>query len=279
MSARPLGAVLLLLVGAAAVTAEETAPDCSKPALRKARASATQAARRKDYKAAIALLAPLAEACGDGDAVERGWLISDLSVDYLKNGQLLECTKLVDEALYPKSDIARSGNDKLTSALEHNGQLCEQARADQYGPFSSTPCPFEIDDAVANDQGGHAATELPAALRPKGASVACLAVVGGKRNSGHVECPRLVLVVRQADGKLQRRPLRLDGSGVDDPTFCCGYDAVAVSFKNGAPMVRLGADTVIRECSGGTARSMLDEILSWKGDALSVVVEASHMVE
>jgi hypothetical protein len=247
--------------------------DCSKTALRAARAVAGQAARRKDYKAAIATLAPLAGGCSDAgaDAVERGWLVSDLSVAYLKDGQLLECKKLVDDALYPKSDIARAGNDKLTSALAHNGELCDRARLAQYGPFSSTPCPFAVDDA--------AATSLPPALCPKEASAACLAIVGGRSAAGKVVCPRLALVTKQKDGTLTRRALRTDKSGLTDETFCCGYDSVAIAIKDGVPMVRLGANSAVRECSGGTAHSLLDEVLAWKGELLTVVVDASNLVE
>src|SRR4051794_2912568 len=115
------GAVMALLMSAAA--AEPPTPDCAKPVLRKARGAAGEAVRRKDYNGAIALLLPLATACEAADPVERGWVVSDLAVAYLKAGQLVECKKLVDDALYPKSDIARSGNDKLTSALAHNGEL------------------------------------------------------------------------------------------------------------------------------------------------------------
>jgi hypothetical protein len=273
-------ALAALLMSGSPPRAGESPRDCSKAALRKARAVAAEAERRKDHKAAIAALAALAHACDEAEPVERGWLLSDLAVDYLKNGQLLECKKLVDEALDPKSDVARAGNDKLTSALAHNGELCEKALVAQHGSFTSTPCPLTIDDAARNDAGGVAATALPTALWPKGASAACLAVVGGApHDSGKVVCPRLALVVKSEDGKVTRRSLRTSRSGLTDETFCCGYDTIAVGIKDGAPRVRVGADTLVRECSGGTAHATLDEILEWKGDMLTVIVNASNLVE
>jgi hypothetical protein len=252
--------------------------DCSKAALRKARSVANQAARRTDYKAAIATLAPFRTTCDEADPVEHGWLLSDLAVDYLKDGQPVECKKLVDDALYPKSAVAQAGNDKLMSALAHNGELCGKALVAQYGPFDTTPCPFAIADAAKNDTGGMAATALPATLWPKGAEAACLAVVS-RQDSDKVVCPRLSLVVKAKDGKLTRRALKTNKSGLTAEMFCCGYDTVAVGIKDGTPMVRLGADTPVRECSGGTAHASLDEVLAWKGDILTVVLDASQMVE
>jgi hypothetical protein len=268
-----------VLISATAANAGETPLDCSKAALRRARAAAGQAARHKDYKAAIAALAPLARACDDGDPVELGWVVSDLAVDYLKDGRLLECKQLVDEVLYPKSAIARSGNDKLTNALAHNGELCQKALVTQYGPFSSAPCPFAIDGAATHDSGNAAAVALPAELWPKEATAACLAVVDGRTASGQVVCPRVAVVARQKDGKLTRHALRTAGGGLGDTTFCCGYDTVAIGTRDGKPMVRIGASTVVRECSGGSAHSTLDEVLAWKGDVLTLVVDASGMVE
>lgn len=266
-------ALLVLLTSGWSASAAESARDCSKAALRKARAAAAEAARRKDYKAAIAVLSPLGSACGEADAVERGWLASDLAVDYLKDGQLLECRKLLDNVLHPKSDIAAAGNDKVLGALAHNQDLCESAFAEQYGPFSSASCPLTVEDAAKNEAGGVAAVALPQALWPKGAGAACLAVVRGGR-----KCPRVMLVVQRSDGKLKRSALKTEKSGLSDETFCCGYDTIAVGIKNATPMVRLGADTLVRECSGGTAQSTLDEVLAWKGDLLSLVVDASNMV-
>jgi hypothetical protein len=266
-------ALAALVMSGWPASAAESSRDCSKPALRKARAAAAEAARRKDYKAAIAALSPLAAACDEADAVERGWLVSDLAVDYLKDGQLLECKKLIDQALFPKSDIASASNDKLSSALAHNGELCEEAFAAQYGPFSSAPCPLTVDDATKNEAGGVAAVALPQSLWPKGASAACLAVVAGAG-----KCPRVIVVVQRSDGKLNRRTLKAELSGLSDETFCCGYDTIAIGIKNATPMVRLGADTVVRECSGGTAHSTLDEVLAWRRDLLSLVVDASTLV-
>ena len=70
-------ALASVLLSATAASAAETPPDCAKAALRKARAVAGQAARHKDYKAAIAALAPLVGACDDGDPVELGWVVSN----------------------------------------------------------------------------------------------------------------------------------------------------------------------------------------------------------
>jgi hypothetical protein len=133
---------------------------------------------------------------------------------------------------------------------------------------------------VEDDNGGKAATDLPTALWPKGASAACLALVGGHANyqhDGNVVCPHVALVV-QRNGKITRRALQADDSGLIDEQFCCGYDTVAVGIKDGAAMVRVGADVGVTDCNGGPGHATLDEVLKWKGDVLTVVVDASSKV-
>jgi hypothetical protein len=280
---------VLSAVVAVAATEAQAKPgkgsDCSKGAMRKARAAADKAVRGKDYKAAIATLETFRNQCADVelDPVASAWLIGDLAVAYWKAGQYLECRKLMELETFPKSDVAQGGNDKLMSALDYNLEQCSKAFDAEYATLAANPCPLAIDDAVAS-------AALPAALVPKGATAACMALVPGPAapaaahagsdddDDDDVVCPRLAVVSKGSSGKLVRRPLGAADQSLADPTFCCGLNQVAVGVKDGKALVRIGADTWARECHGGTATSTLDTIFEWKGSALTPVVDASNVV-
>jgi hypothetical protein len=259
--------------------------DCSKTAKRKARAAADKAMKAKDYKAAIATLEPLAH-CNDTDqeAIESAWLQGDLAVAYDKNGQYVECKRLVEPLVFPKSDVARQANDKLLGALQYNLDHCQKQFDAQYASIKGDACPLKLDDAVA-------AASLPAALVPKpaGAGPACVALLPGAASAAkkddskqdddglaEVVCPQ-VAVVWKAKGKLERQALAVDAGALGDD-FCCGMTRIAVGSKDGKALVRISSPEWVRECHGGTATMSLDTIFEWKGSALSVVSDASNLL-
>jgi len=281
---RKIAVAWVLIVGAGVAHAKN---ECSKASMRKARAAADKSARAKDYAKAIATLEAARKAC-DGaspDAVEEAWLVGDLAVAYWKSGNLLACRQLMEEETFPKSDASRAGNDKLMGALEYNLEQCEKAFDAQYAALKSDACPLTIDDAAA-------AAALPASLFPKGATAACVAIVPDPTPpaapaaaagddvdaDSDVSCPRLAVVSKGKGGKIDRKLLGAGDSNLVDFNFCCGLNTIAVGIQNGKALIRVGADTWVRECHGGTATTSLDAIFEWKGNALTTVVDASTIV-
>ena len=254
--------------------------DCTMAAKRKARGVADKAVKAKDYKLAIATLAPYAASCSSSgdEAIETAWLIGDLAVAYELNGDYVACKAAVEPLVFPKSDVARAGTEKLASALQYNLDHCEKKLDDSYALLKSNACPFEIDDSTV-------AAAVPASLVPKGATAACVALVSpddkrgaAKPDDGDlppVSCPVIALVAKGAGAKLTRRVL---GKPSDDETFCCGFNKIAVGVKAGQSLIRVGADSWVRECHGGTATTSLDKIFELKNNALSIVIDASNIL-
>lgn len=260
--------------------AAATKVDCTTTAKRKARGIADKAVKAKDYKLAIATLEPYSQSCSaSGDeATETAWLVGDLSVAYLLAADYIRCKGVLEPLIYPKSDVSRSGSDKLTSALQFNFDQCEKKFDAQYTALKSDKCPFTIDSA-------NGSALAPASLVPRGATAACVALVSSDDKPAPkkaddddlapVSCPAVALVSKGAGGKLTKRVLgKLDG----DDTFCCGYNKIAVGIKDGQSLIRVGADTWVRECHGGTATTSLDTIYELKNNALEVIVDASNVL-
>lgn len=251
--------------------------DCSKAAKRKARAAASQAVAAADYPKAIALLEPF-RACNDtADRVESAWLAGDLAVAYEKNGQPLECERLMGPLSHPKSGVLETGNDKLIKALEYNLDHCSKTFDAQYAAIKAGGCTLAIDKAIAS-------AAVPAPLIPKGATAACLALVPGKPvaksadddpDQTPVVCPRVALVWKSARPALERQELTSGGDhdALGNESDCCNLSTIAVGVQAGKPTVRVRGDG--RDCTGGTADSSSDMFYEWKGAALSATLDAS----
>jgi hypothetical protein len=261
-------ALTIAIVLCGSIAGAEAPRDCSKAAMRKARNAADKAMRAKDYKTAIAALAPLQAACDDTrDIVESAYLAGDLAVAYEKDGQPLECEKLMAPWSHPTSGLQDAGNDKLVAAIEYNLEHCAKDLDAQYAAVKRDACALTIDGAVA-------AAALPPALAPKGATAACIALVpGAKGNAGDddVACPEVAVVSKGKGAKLTRRALGGD-TGLE-PSFCCNLSSIAVGAMGGKTLVRMKGEG--RECSGGTGDEASDYIFEWKGGALAIVVDAS----
>lgn len=257
-----------------------TAPklDCSTAAKRKARGVADKAVKAKDYKLAIATLAPYASTCSSSgdEAIETAWLRGDLAVAYELSGDYVACKAMMEPLVFPKSDVSRNGSDKLTSALQYNLDQCEKKLDDEFAALRSDACPFKVDDSDG-------AVAAPGSLVPKGATAACVAFVSAEDKPAAkkpddddlrpVSCPAIALVSKGPGAKLTRRVL---GKPSDDETFCCGFNRLAVGVKAGQSLIRVSADTWVRECHGGTATTSLDKIFELKNNTLSIVVDASN---
>ena len=247
--------IAIVLVGS---IAHAGAPDCSKAALRKARAAADKSMRAKDYKAAIATLLPVSQACGgDADKIEQAWLDGDLAVAYEKDGQPLECEKLMAPWSHPSSGLQDGGNDKLAAAIDYNLDHCAKDFDAQYTALKADACALTI-------AGASASVAAPLALAPKGATAACVALVPGDT------CPDVALYWKKG-AKVSHSVI--DNDATHDPSFCCNLSAIAIGSLNGKTLVRVKGGG--RECSGATADVDNDFILEWKGKTLDTVLDAS----
>ena len=254
------------------------ARDCSKAAARKLRKDADQAASAKDHARAIALLEPFLRACSDDkEPVERGWVASDLAVDYEKTGQFVECQKLLGPLTYPRSAVQHSGDDKLIRAIAHNLDRCSKGLETRYAAVKTGGCTLPLSRAIAT-------AAAPAALVPRGASAACVVLVRGKPaakgsdddpEARDVVCPRVVLAWKGAKAGLEYQDLSGSdpGGALGDDSVCCNLTSIATGTVGGKTLVRVRGHG--RDCSGGTADSASDVFYEWNGKALSPAFDAS----
>jgi hypothetical protein len=270
-----------LVIGCAAADAApkagaKPATSCAKAAIRKARGDAEKAVRAKDFTKAIALLAPLLADCGDQQSVtDRAWLAGDLAVAYERNGQYVECARLMAPLTHPKSGLQEAGSDKLNKAIEFNLDRCSKAIDTKYVAVKPGGCSLTIDRAIAS-------AAAPAALVPKGAAAACVALVPGKPapktadddpDARDTTCP-VVAVIWKGAKALERRDLPSDGaSALGDDSYCCNLSAIAAGTMAGKTLVRVHGQG--RECSGGTGDTASDVFYEWNGTTLIPSLDAS----
>src|ERR1043165_533897 len=158
-----------LVIGCAAADAAPKAAakpvtSCSRAAIRKARGDAEKAVRAKDYAKAIAMLEPLLAEGGDQQSItDHAWLAGDLAAAYERNGQYLECARLMAPLTHPKSGLQDAGSDKLNKAIEFNLDRCSKAIDTKYAAIKPGGCALTIDHAIAS-------AAAPPALVPKGAA-------------------------------------------------------------------------------------------------------------
>jgi hypothetical protein len=254
------------------------ARDCSKPAARKLRKDADQAASAKDPARAIALLEPFLRECSDDkEPVEHGWVASDLGVAYEATGQFVECQKLLGPLTYPRSAVQQSGDDKLIRAIDHNLERCTKGLDARYAAVKTGGCTLPLSRAIAT-------AAAPAALVPRGASAACVVLVRGKPaakapdddpESRDVACPRVVLAWKGAKAGLDYQDLSGSepGGALGDDSVCCNLRSIAAGTVGGKTLVRVRGHG--RDCNGGTADSASDVFYEWNGKGLSRAFDAS----
>lgn len=278
---RPMKPVAMCMLGLAlACGAAQAGParDCSKATARQLRKDADKAAGAKDYAKAIALLEPFVRGCTDDqDAVDRGWLASDLSVDYEKNGQLVECQRLLGPLSEPRAAVQRSGDDKLIHAIQYNLDHCSKALDARYAAVKPGGCTLSLGRAIAS-------AAAPPALVPKGAAAACVALVHGKAapkspdddpEARDVVCPRVVLAWKGAKPSLELQDLTGSdpGGALADESVCCNLSTIAAGTVSGKTLVRVRGHG--RDCNGGTADADTDMFYEWNGKALAPGINAS----
>lgn len=262
----------LVVISALPDAASAAPPSCTKAAQRKVRAAAEKAVKAKDYKAAIARLEPVRAACGDApDAVESAWLAADLAAAYEKAGQPLACEQLMAQLASPRARVADAGNDKVLKAIEYNLDRCSKAIDAQYAAIKPGGCALTIEHAVAT-------AAAPAALVPRGATAACIALVPGTpakhAEPDDVTCPQAVLVWKAA--RLERQSLTTASTAgtadaISDSSICCNLTSIAAGTRDGKHLVRVRGDG--RDCNGGTADAATDLYYEWKGTSLTTVLD------
>ena len=272
-----VGLILGCSLGAEPAYAGPAKRDCSKAAMRKVRADADKSVTAKDYARAISLLEPFLADCHDAKTLaDRAWLASDLAVAYEKNGQLVECQRVLAPLSHPSSGLAEKGSDKLVKAIEHNLDHCSKALDAKYAAIKPGGCTLTVDKAIAT-------AAAPAALVPKGATAACVALVRGKPapkapdddpESRDVVCPVVALLWKGAKPALERQELTASGTGaLGDDSVCCNLTAIAAGTLDGKTLVRVRGQG--RDCNGGTADSAADTFYDWTGGALRATLDAS----
>jgi hypothetical protein len=254
------------------------ARDCSKAAARKLRKDADQAASAKDPARAIALLEPFLRECSaDKDPVERGWVASELAVDYETTGQFIECQRLLGPLRDPRSAVGQSGDDKLIRAIEHNLDRCSKGLDARFAAIKTGGCTLSLGRAIAT-------AAAPAALVPRGASAACVVLVHGKPaakgadddpDSRDVVCPRVVLAWKGARPSLDYQDLSGSDAGgaLSDDSVCCNLRSIAAGTLGGKTLIRVRGQG--RDCNGGTADSASDAFYEWNGKGLGPAFDAS----
>jgi hypothetical protein len=267
---------LVLPIGGVAHAGPSGSRDCSKAAVQKVRRDADKAMDAKDYAGAVALLAPVVKDCRSGSASERAWLASDLAAAYERNGQYIECQRLMAPLSHPRSGLQEAGNDKLVKAIQHNLDRCSKGIDARYAPIKAGGCSLAIDHAIAT-------TAAPPALVPRGASAACIALVHGKPvpkgpdddpEVRDVVCPVVALIWKGPRPALERQELTAGGSGpLGDDSVCCNLSSIAAGAMDGKTLVRVRGQG--RDCSGGTADTAADMFYEWSGAALHPSLDAS----
>jgi hypothetical protein len=264
---------LVLLAGAAHAGPRR---DCSKPAIRKVRAEADKAIAAKDYPRAIALLEPLLHDCGGTESPsDRAWLASDLAVVYQRNGQYVECERLMAPLSHPRSGLRDAGSEKLVKAIEYNLDTCSKALDAKYAAIKPGGCTLTVDHAVAT-------AAAPAALLPRGTSAACVALLPGKpkprSDDGDPEirdvvCPVVAVVWKGGKSTLERKDLAANAGAVAEENGCCNLSAIAAGTQGGKTLIRVRGQGLA--CGGGNSDTASDTIYEWNGGALAVSLDAS----
>jgi len=172
----------------------------------------------------------------------------------------LECTQLLAPIVWQLTAL-RDGD--LEEAIQRTFDRCSAALDQRYERFKPGGCRLKIAGALST-------TAAPAALRPKGAKAACLALVPGPPRKAALEghkrnvCARVALVW-SARG-LKRRELTFDGGPLADESWCCNLDTIAAGTLHGHTVVRVTGSG--HPCDGGTAVEGSDAFYQWNGKAL-----------
>jgi hypothetical protein len=155
----------------------------------------------------------------------------------------------------------------LTEAVETRFNRCNDELEAQYAAIEPRDCGLNIRDAIAT-------TAAPAALVPRAAKGACLALVPGSvkaQTPGDIVCPRVALV--WSAGGLHRRELAFDGGPLNDTSWCCQLESIAAGTLDGKTRVRISGSG--HPCGGGTAYEATDALYEWNGKSLASPLDIS----
>lgn len=268
-----LGVSLLAALGGAAHAGPRR--DCSKQAIHKVRAEADKVIAAKDYPKAISLLEPLLRDCGESQSLaDRAWIASDLAVVYQRNGQYVECERLMAPLSHPRSGLREAGDRRLVKAVEFNLDYCSKALDAKFAAIKPGGCGLTVDQAIAT-------ASAPPALVPRGATAACVALVPGKprpkTDDGDPEirdvvCP-VVAVVWKGGKALERKELPASAGALGDENGCCNLSAIAAGTLGGKTLIRVRGQGLA--CGGGNSDTASDAIYEWAGGALTLSLDAS----
>lgn len=266
---------------------------CPHAEVTKGRTQAEQRMKAGDPAGAIAILKPLREKCGlysyrevNGERevnLDFYWIHSDLSYAHYKAGQYPACLSTLSELTYPGPPDGLAANDlenqPVGKAIAYNERLCETALIKPYARLTDRPCP----DIKRTDAKDRSSIALPAELSQDG-RWRCLrfdggasyeerkqALDSGKEPDAKKLCPSLV-----ATGEHGKKVavLEIREGTLTSPSNCCLVDSISAGVVDGKPIVRLRGQG--RDCFGGRAYYISDEIFELRGNRLVPVLDASR---
>lgn len=181
-------------------------------------------------------------------------------------GDYVECARELAPIMWRLSMVS---DGDLTEAVEITFNRCNDELAAEYAGIAPRDCGLNIRDAIAT-------IAAPAALVPRAARGACLALVPGTARTQPADdfgvvCPRIALV--WSAGGLHRRELAFDGGPLDDTSWCCKLESIAAGTLDGKTLVRVSG--VGHPCGGGTAYEATDALYEWNGKSLASPLDIS----
>lgn len=285
---------LAVLWAGQATIVEAEGPSCPHTEIVKARGLAEQRMKAREYTAAVEILRPLRDKCaifsyrdGSGERqpdLDFYWIHSDLSFALYRAGLFRECLSVLAPLTYPgpPDGLSSNGLDEhpVAKAISYNEGLCEAALTKPYDKLADKPCPH-VARLSAEDRSSIA---LPEQLA-QGGRFRCLQIDGG---AGHDErrqalasekeldakklCPQLVATGMAGKGRVT---LAVSEGTLRAPSDCCLIDSLSAGVVDGKPVVRLRGQG--RDCFGGRAYFIADEIYEWRGTKLVLLSSASRI--
>lgn len=287
--------IAAILVGYA-TTAEAEESSCLHAEIVKVRGMAEQRVKAREYASAVELLQSLRAKCAidsskwvnDKKQVDLDfyWIHSDLSFALYRASRFLDCLSVLAPLTYPGPPDGLSSNDldhhRVAKSIAYNEGLCEAALTKRYDKLEDKPCP-DIARSSAKDRYSIA---LPKELS-QGGRFRCLQIEGGAESDERKQalasngepdakklCPRIVAVGAKGDKK-DRIALGVSEGTLSSVSNCCLVDKLSAGVVDGKQVVRLRGEG--RDCFGGRAYFIADEVFEWRGNQLILVNDASRI--
>jgi len=247
----------VLVTAGMALCVRDASGDSSRSCTRAEIAAARKDAGKLAPKAARARLEALEKTCypdrGTEDKPNQDayWFWSDLAFAIFKDGDPVECMRVLAAPTDPHESVNRAISDsKVGGALAYNWDQCSKAHEAALHDFKP--------DASLSIEGGASYDERKKALDQD------------KQDDAMRLCPKVMVKTK---GKT--KALHATEGALLNTSECCGYDRISVATRGTKKLVRLQSEYPSRDCFGGTATTLLDTVYEWTGNELKLVEEDS----